>query len=74
MPQHPLQSQNIPAIHHEQYWGQTPFFHKLLTADSTVPRDSDLHAFASQYLQELSTALIDDVVKVMDAPSDKPLM
>jgi hypothetical protein len=48
---------------------------KLLTsADSTVARDPDLHACASQYLQELSKALIDDVVKVMDAPPDKPLM
>lgn len=44
---------------------------KLLTADSTISRDPDLHAYAyaSQYLQELSKALIDDVVKVLDAPS-----
>jgi len=47
---------------------------KLLTADSIVSRDPDLHAYASQYLQELSKALIDDVVKVMDAPPDKPLI
>ncbi|MFJ4587710.1 DUF3077 domain-containing protein [Pseudomonas moraviensis] len=48
--------------------GTAPFFQNLLTADSTVPRDFDLYAFASQYLQESSKALIDDVVKVMDAP------
>lgn len=42
---------------------------KLLTADSTVSRDPYLRAYASQYLQELSKALIDDVVKVLDAPT-----
>ncbi|WP_241669526.1 DUF3077 domain-containing protein [Pseudomonas sp. CFBP13508] len=40
----------------------------------SVARDPHLHAYASQYLQEPSKALIDDVVKVMDAPPDKPLM
>ncbi|WP_122508676.1 DUF3077 domain-containing protein [Pseudomonas atacamensis] len=33
-----------------------------------------IRAYASQYLQELSKALVDDVVKVMDAPPDKALM
>ncbi|MBS4078748.1 DUF3077 domain-containing protein [Pseudomonas sp. MBT-4] len=47
---------------------------RLLTADSSVGRNADHHAYASQYLQELSKALIDDVVKVMDALPDKPLM
>ncbi|WP_224790090.1 DUF3077 domain-containing protein [Pseudomonas fluorescens] len=53
---------------------QRPGLRRLLTTDTSVSRDPDLHAYASQYLQELSKALIDDVVKVMDAPPDKPLM
>ncbi|MBJ7372599.1 hypothetical protein DMX03_03895 [Pseudomonas koreensis] len=31
----------------------------------------NVRAYASQYLQEPSKALIDDVVKVMDAPPDR---
>lgn len=44
---------------------------KLLTSDTDVARDPDLHACASQYLQELSKALIDDAVKVLGTPSPK---
>lgn len=52
-----------------------PLIHQQFTElQQWSPHDPDLHAYASQYLQELSKALIDDVVKVMDAPSDKPLM
>ncbi|WP_426232856.1 DUF3077 domain-containing protein [Pseudomonas sp. TWP3-2] len=45
---------------------------RLLTSDTDVARDPDLHACASQYLQELSKALIDDAVKVLGASSPKP--
>jgi hypothetical protein len=46
---------------------------KLLTSDTDVARDPDLHACASQYLQELSKALIDDAVKVLGTPESKAL-
>ncbi|WP_224787134.1 DUF3077 domain-containing protein [Pseudomonas fluorescens] len=42
--------------------------------DSSVSRDPCPHAYAPQYSQELSKALIDDVLKVMDAQPSKPLM
>ncbi|WP_322845559.1 DUF3077 domain-containing protein [Pseudomonas sp. B33.4] len=61
----------IAALSHASY---LLHISRLLTADTSVSRDPDLHAYASQYLQELSKALIDDVVKVMDTPPDKPLM
>ena len=31
-------------------------------------RDSDRHAWASHFLQDMSKAIIDDVVKVLEAP------
>ena len=40
---------------------------KLLASDAMV-RDSDRHAWASHFLQDMSKAIIDDVVKVLDAP------
>lgn len=38
---------------------------KLLTSDTSAANDPELHACASQYLQELSKALVDDTVKVL---------
>ncbi|WP_085694903.1 MULTISPECIES: DUF3077 domain-containing protein [unclassified Pseudomonas] len=45
---------------------------RLLIADTSAARDPDLRSCASQYLQELSKALIDDAVKVLDSPKPKP--
>ena len=68
-------NRGVPVIAALSHASHLLHISRLLTADSSsVARDPDLHAYASQYLQELSKALIDDVVKVMDAPSDKPLM
>jgi hypothetical protein len=41
---------------------------KLLASDATMVRDSDRHAWASHFLQDMSKVIIDDVVKVLDAP------
>lgn len=41
---------------------------KLLATDAAFVRDSDRHAWASHFLQEMSKAVIDDVVKVLEAP------
>jgi hypothetical protein len=43
---------------------------KLLASDAAMVRDTDRHAWASHYLQEMSKAIIDDVVKVLDAPGN----
>lgn len=45
--------------------GLTPFSYH---ANATMVRDSDRHAWASHFLQDMSKAIIDDVVKVLDAP------
>jgi hypothetical protein len=41
---------------------------KLLASDAAMVRNSDRHAWASHFLQDMSKAIIDDVVKVLDAP------
>jgi len=41
---------------------------KLLAEDAAMIRDTDRYAWASCYLQDMSTAVIDDVVKVLEAP------
>ncbi|ATE80201.1 DUF3077 domain-containing protein [Pseudomonas frederiksbergensis] len=43
---------------------------KLLASDAAMLRDTDRHAWASHYLQDMSKAIIDDVVKVLDAPGN----
>jgi hypothetical protein len=42
------------------------FLAKGLTQDAAYARDSDRHAWAAHYLTELSKALVDDVVKVLE--------
>jgi hypothetical protein len=47
---------------------------KLLAEDATTERGSNRYACASHYLQEMSKAVIDDVVKVLSpalAPAQK---
>jgi hypothetical protein len=41
---------------------------KMLAEDAAMERGSDRHAWASHYLQEMSKAVIDDVVKVLGVP------
>jgi len=43
---------------------------KLLASDAAMVRDTDRHAWASNYLQDMSKAIIDDGVKVLDAPGN----
>jgi hypothetical protein len=45
---------------------------KLLTADTSISFDPERHVMASRYLQDLSKALIDDVVKVLGAAENNP--
>ncbi|ROM77453.1 hypothetical protein BK654_11590 [Pseudomonas brassicacearum] len=41
---------------------------KLLAEDAAMIRNTDRYAWASCYLQDMSKAVIDDVVKVLGAP------
>lgn len=41
---------------------------KLLAEDAAMIRNTDRYAWASCYLQDMSKAVIDDVVKVLEAP------
>jgi hypothetical protein len=41
---------------------------KMLAEDAAMERGSDRYAWASHYLQEMSKAVIDDVVKVLSPP------
>lgn len=41
---------------------------KLLAEDAAMIRGTDRYAWASCYLQDISKAVIDDVVKVLEAP------
>ncbi|MBU6958653.1 DUF3077 domain-containing protein [Pseudomonas sp. CVAP len=43
---------------------------KLLAKDAAMERGTDRYAWASHYLQEMSKAVIDDVVKVLGAPGN----
>lgn len=43
---------------------------KLLAEDAAMERNTDRYAWASHYLQEMSKAVIDDVVKVLGAPGN----
>lgn len=40
----------------------------LLAEDAAMTRDTDRYAWASHCLQEMSKAVIDDVVKVLESP------
>jgi hypothetical protein len=43
-----------------------------LADDAAMVRGTDRYAWASCYLQEMSKAVIDDVVKVLEAPGSNP--
>ncbi|MBU6957407.1 DUF3077 domain-containing protein [Pseudomonas sp. CVAP len=43
---------------------------KMLAEDAAMERDKDRYAWASHYLQEMSKAVIDDVVKVIAASNN----
>ncbi|TFY91916.1 DUF3077 domain-containing protein [Pseudomonas nabeulensis] len=43
---------------------------ELLAEDAAMARDTDRYAWASHYLQEMSKAVIDDVVKVLESPEN----
>ncbi len=43
---------------------------KLLAEDAAMTKETDRHAWASHYLQEMSKAVIDDVVKVLESPGN----
>ena len=41
---------------------------KVLASDAAMVRDTNRHAWASHFLQDMSKAIIDDVVRVLDSP------
>ncbi|MGE8176413.1 DUF3077 domain-containing protein [Pseudomonas fluorescens] len=43
---------------------------RMLAEDAAMERKTDRYAWASHYLQEMSKAVIDDVVKVLGAPGN----
>ena len=43
---------------------------KLLAEDAAMTKETDRYAWASHYLQEMSKAVIDDVVKVLESPEN----
>ncbi|BBP50710.1 hypothetical protein PHLH3_03360 [Pseudomonas sp. St386] len=45
---------------------------KVLAEDAAMIRSTDRYAWASCYLQDMSKAVIDDVVKVLEAPGSNP--
>jgi hypothetical protein len=45
---------------------------KLLAEDAAMIRGTDRYAWASCYLQDMCKAVIDDVVKVLEAPGSYP--
>ncbi|WP_201191064.1 DUF3077 domain-containing protein [Pseudomonas fluorescens] len=47
------------------------FLAKGLTQDAAYARDSDRHAWAAHYLTQMSKALVDDVVKVLEPAPER---
>ncbi|MBT2370794.1 DUF3077 domain-containing protein [Pseudomonas fluorescens] len=43
---------------------------KLLAEDAAMTKHTDRYAWASHFLQEMSKAVIDDVVKVLTSPGN----
>ncbi|WP_081265158.1 DUF3077 domain-containing protein [Pseudomonas fluorescens] len=65
-------NRGVPVITALSHASHLLHISRLLTAENCAAHDPELHSCASQYLQELSKALIDDVVKVLDAPTPQP--
>ncbi|ALI02409.1 DUF3077 domain-containing protein [Pseudomonas sp. FW306-02-F02-AA] len=69
---HPLFRVNSGVSIHEALSHVSDLLHlsKLLAEDAAMERGKDRYAWASHYLQEMSKAVIDDVVKVLGAPGN----
>lgn len=61
-------SAGVPVIEALYHASDLLHLSKLLASDAAMVRDSDRHAWASHFLQDMSKAIIDDVAKVLDAP------
>ncbi|MCU1760305.1 DUF3077 domain-containing protein [Pseudomonas sp. 14P_8.1_Bac3] len=61
-------SRGVPIIQALHHASDLLHISKLLASDAAMVRDSDRHAWASHFLQDMSKAIIDDVAKVLDAP------
>ena len=60
----------VPVIQALSHASDLLHIAKLLASDAAMVRDTDRHAWASHFLQEMSKAIIDDVAKVLDAPGN----
>ena len=60
----------VPVIQALSHASDLLHIAKLLASDAAMVRDTDRHAWASHYLQDMSKAIIDDVVKVLEAPGN----
>jgi hypothetical protein len=61
-------NRGVPIIQALYHASDLLHISKVLASDAAMVRDSDRHAWASHFLQDMSKAIIDDVVKVLDAP------
>ena len=57
-------------LHIRKRGANTVHVAKLLAEDAAMIRNTDRYAWASHYLQEMSKAVIDDVVKVLESPGN----
>ncbi|WP_323146862.1 DUF3077 domain-containing protein [Pseudomonas marginalis] len=58
------------ALHHVS---DLPHVAKLLAEDAAMTKQTDRHDWASHYLQEMSKAVIDDGVKMLESPGNTGL-
>ncbi|MFJ7282741.1 DUF3077 domain-containing protein [Pseudomonas sp. NPDC099000] len=58
----------VPVVEALSHASDLLHISKLLASDAAMVRDTDRHAWASHYLQDMSKAIIDDVMKVLAAP------
>ncbi|MBZ9781638.1 DUF3077 domain-containing protein [Pseudomonas sp. REP124] len=61
-------SAGVPVIRALSHASDLLHIAKHLASDAAMVRGSDRHAWASHFLQEMSKAIVDDVVKVLEAP------
>ncbi|WP_248749970.1 DUF3077 domain-containing protein [Pseudomonas sp. MWU15-20650] len=68
----PLFSINGGVSLHEVLHHASDLLHvaKQLAEDAAMTKETDRYAWASHYLQEMVKAVIDEVVKVLDSPSN----
>ena len=65
-------NRDVPIIQALYHASDLLHIARLLASDAAMIRDTDRHAWASHFLQDMSKAIIDDVVKVLEVPCNNP--